>query len=1462
MRLMSKQQDTHEEDTRGLRHHASDQSIPHSLPLDHCPSRDKIKASITSTTSTGLSLPVLLPYPQLPSSFSSPASSRLSAPAPYNLVPKLFLSNPQDPPTASPNPSLRTVSDTPPLAHLTYLPANYAQKFKAHNSKPTHFEVATLERRFSPSLAHMKPSSAHETKASGDLSHWDGRGIQPLDMTSVVELTPAPQAPSPSTVLTTQLPALQTPPEKSTLSFFKRPIRMIREKKGLPAQLVMDPDPLSIRPNAAPLSPGLLRPPKLPNTRTLSDQSKPLASGQSTLPAIQKSPSFSSTGSKLNSLLTAAARTIRTGDSRILESFQSALPPRVVPDSELARMPPPMQSWTRNHPPISIKRIPVPPYKPVSDDPAAAQPSSHPAFRLSRTTSMERPKSAIRHSRNSSLPLSQAPPALQELSTPLLLHHEPTSRPLDLEPDHVETIDKISEVVDEEKAPLHVSPSLTGSALEVQPPPSAEDLPIIQPHPILMLEDSDCLDGTCDVSQGSAKEEEPSSHGQELFLMGTRSHRRASTMSYEDFRGLVSRAMGSPLTVNHRFKYRNSYLSQRESYESSQSLAAAAAGFLKEESDHDVAAQVSQKAAGRFLHSDARATSLQEAKRKSFESMPLPALPSPSSIPAAAAVVVVKEESLPKPAEPVLNITQGSRRPADVVESIRKRGRPWTMAVPGSFHGGKLEFPALVSLLTRPEEDIKRLDRQFPSPTRNASLSTRKTRHSYPLRLTPNLSPLEQLSRGLGFPHDAPPQTGKPLNIEIRPSAVGEIDCREKATSRLTPSLTSTPHNLMFGFRGEVYEVEKCEKAVDVRQSIKVPFDHDQESTVKSLLDYQSPLSRPSHAFVDETHDVTDVLVQTGDMHLGAGPGSYVQSEKEVDITEKDPLCGTEQKKQVFPRSELDLDDPAQPIELNEICLVGGGENAKEDFRASRLNLQRHPTQQEILVEPPSPRPSERNCSTEVEPEGLSMDRGSSEEESFGVMGDERMGGMELGCGPPKVINPETSLEMAASILGQPVPEVSKELWRGIERLHTLTGGRMMTMLEREEVLDSLFDPSVRRQNAPALLSTADAAVQTDPVVFAPPTEPFPLQPPSIIRKSSTRRIADALKKLISMKLEEPTESLVMDTSNLTRQYSSQSERSFVTASRTSVSSLQDDFRGHTAQQDHTPRTSRGTTPWSERRQAGLNERMSADLISSRRTAPHSIHLSHFSSPLRQPSYGLGEMHLGGLLSHHSSSPLTTSPILTETVLDALENALRAEERFQREKQHLQAVARRQSQTIESLLLDKEVLSLEVTRLTGLVELLTRDHNLLNERIDKAEEAFEKMPGIAKSHPPIISGFHSPDDTACYCTASGEPTLSNTATTAAAPRTGGRSMDQPSSDAMKRHQRVRHAETDDDGTMPVDSDHSADEDDDCDSLCDPEQSSIIQHAVVLFASPRSHPFTQNHSPIPGSYPLLPPVPTI
>lgn len=56
---------------------------------------------------------------------------------------------------------------------------------------------------------------------------------------------------------------------------------------------------------------------------------------------------------------------------------------------------------------------------------------------------------------------------------------------------------------------------------------------------------------------------------------------------------------------------------------------------------------------------------------------------------------------------------------------------------------------------------------------------------------------------------------------------------------------------------------------------------------------------------------------------------------------------------------------------------------------------------------------------------------------NIGSSENESMGGMESGYGLPKVINPEALLEMAASILGQPVPE---ELSRGFERLHASTG--------------------------------------------------------------------------------------------------------------------------------------------------------------------------------------------------------------------------------------------------------------------------------------------------------------------------------------------------------------------------------------------------------------------------------------
>ncbi|PLW34335.1 hypothetical protein PCANC_09642 [Puccinia coronata f. sp. avenae] len=1386
--------------------------------------------------------PPPLAYPQLPSAFGSPAQSDLAPSSAYllNLLPALSLSNPILKPHV-PSPPLPTNPDTPhPLSHLTYLPANYAQKFKSRHSKSAPLDSArpSPDRRSSPATHSLMSPSTQQTMASAtDMSHRpDGPGIVPNDI-PIVEPPPA------STALAhrqTTLPPL----EKSPLSFFKRPIRLIREKKGPPDPLLVDSNPLSFKTHEtnklAPLSPTLSRPSKLSyNTRAHSDHpSKTSPNPHTHLAPMQKVPSSLSTGSKLNSLLTAAARSIRTGDSRLFESFQSAISPRIPSDNEELQMPPPIQpTWTRTQTPPLLKRIPVPAYR-ISGD-IVKSPISP---RLTRTTSLERPKTATKHSRTSSLPHSQAPPAIK-LSTPQ--EHPRISRQ-DLDKDQCETIEKLSEPEVDNKS-AHVSPLPSQpEPTQIQVSPSDGQLRTstpqdpnlnIQPHPTLLLEgDSDGLDNQYSEPPQPTPAIEHPIHKPELYLSGARSHRSASTLSYEDFRGLVSRAMGSPLTINHRIKYRKSYMSQRESQASQLSLSPL--NDQKDErpphGDRDSVSAPVIEVNKRFLQRESSLASVHEAKRKSFECMPLPALPPPSA-----------HERIPP--------AKDNHAATAAVATIKKQARPWTMVIPGSFSGRK-ELPKLLPELKRKNHKEEKL---VASPSRKSPLAQRKTRHSYPLRLAPHFSPLEQVSIDLRF-LDPVSQTGKPLHLEIR--TAGELEYRDNLSSRTTPSLTPTPTNLMFGFRGEVYEVDKCEKPVDVRQSIKVPFDYDQEHEVKSLLDYQSLNTiRLSQAFGEEKQP-TDLAVEQHDKPAHSPGSNNPQFETEVAIPEQG-LDSQHVVSDLPPRIDLDLDDLAQSIELKEICLIGAaGEADKEDFRAGRL--QRRITQ-EILIEPPSPRLSERNCSTENIMETLSIDIGSSEDDSFRLPDDSLP--FEFGT-EPKIINPETSLEMAASILGQPVPEVSKEIWRGFERLHSMTEARFMESEGKElrEVLGRLFEPGTPTANP-----TTEVGVQTDPVAFASRNDHFVSQPPFIIRKDSTRRVADALKRL-SNKADQTIHSPSTDPlpRHLTR-HSFQSERGFAPVYRESIASLQDYAKSGGARMD-SPRTSAGgnnrtTTPWSERKQTGLNEISEFKRFSSKRTA-HSIHLSHFSSPLRQtPTL---ESHLG-LLSY---SPLTTSPILTETVLGALDNALRAEETFQREKQHLQSVARRQSQTIESLLLDKEILSLEVTRLTGLVELLTRDHNLLNERIDKAEEAFEKMPPAPPKNPPPTTvgdggggGYHSPDETASYCTAAADPIHK---TTTRVSLLADQKADQKRQHAAAGREQQQPLTETDDGVMGGDSEESSDddddddEDDDRDSLCDPEQDSVIQSAVILFASPRTQPFTHPkiHSPIPGSYPVLPSVP--
>ncbi|KAH9467460.1 hypothetical protein Pst134EA_011104 [Puccinia striiformis f. sp. tritici] len=1385
-----------------IRPRPSDQSSPsHTLPANLGPTSSNSTAGLVHHQH----LPPILPYPQLPASFSSPGPSSITAgpkktrsidltaklsylsltgasrPSPHLLpLPKASISNPiikpvsapQEPP-APPLLANRTNSDSFPLSHLTYLPANYAQKFKASH-KPVTLEIVSLG--YSPSYNPMKPSG-HETKASVDTTRREGRGLQPAG-TAAIQPAENQQAAA---------------VEKSTISFFKRPIRIMRDKKGPPNPLVVNADPSSIKTNEnikpTPLSPGSNRPSRTPNHKAHSDNISKLMNETSSLPMMQKGPSSSSTGSKLNSLLNAAARSIRTGDSRLFESFHHALSPRLAPESDKT-LPNPIQSWDLNqnstYSANSLKRIPVPRYN-ISEVINPSPLSSRPV----RATSFDRPKTATKHSRTASMPYSQAPFALQH-ATPL--HHPRISQQQDAE-DETETVEKLS--VEDEKAG-----QVANFAKEGPTQIAGESNVNIQVQPTLRVEvESNPLEissYSLESSQLAPAGGDPLSPTPELSLTGARAQRSSSTLSYEDFREMVSRAMGSPLTVNHTITHRNSCLSP------SNSISRQAVDVTHERAPDrsSVAKPVidTQQITGGFLQ---RNSSVQEEKRKSFQNMPLPALPNPSS-----------------------TVSARSQQPTGP-GNIKKQPRPWTMSVPGSF--GDCEVlkrlqPTFGTPLHDHQEEkfVKDANLQHApvtSSTLETSLPPRRIRHSYPLRLTPNPSPLEQVSNGRSFPHPVGQTgSGRPLLFKFETS--GEIGYRQNRSSRLTPCLTTPCTNLMFGFRGEVYEVDKCEKPSDIRQSVKASFDYDQEYAVKSLLDYRTSNPKLSEAFDQDDADL-------------------------------------------LPTIDLELDEMSQSIELKEICLIGSDHVDDVQDNLAANNQSQDLITQKISIERPSPRLSQRTCSAEHVLENLSIDRGSSEEDSFRLSDESK--GFELGS-EPKIINPETSLEMAASILGQPVPAVSKEIWKGFERIHSMSEGRFLESDGKEglDILARLFEPGTRHNAT----STNEAAVQTDPVAFTQRNDHFSLQPPFIIRRSSTRRVADALKKLAN-KTDQPDsyskENLPLIPTP--SRHSFQSEGFCASPSRAGYSSLQDFVK---ADQRDTPRTpGMNKQPWSERR----HDMSELRRFNTARPAVHSIHVSHYS-PLRQNT----SVESNRSLRCHS--PLTTSPILTETVLDALDNTLRAEETFQREKIHLQSIARRQSQTIENLLLDKEVLSLEVARLTGLVELLTRDHNLLNERIDKAEEAFEKIPCSASlkntCNQSTLSTSQSPDN--------------QTASTAETSTDNCKAQNETEKEEKSGLSNGILTETDD-GMMGGDSeyfeeeveveDDGDEEDDDRDSLCDPEQGSMI-HNHVIFNSPR-YPFvngisssntitsTNNHanknhqsSPItiPAPYPLLPTVPAV
>jgi hypothetical protein len=194
MRLITKQQLTQPStlvlQESAFRPHPSDQSNPLAAPTHNNSATGPIHHQ---------QLPPSLPYPQLPSAFTSTAPSSAHLPGlksqsidltvrpsrisltspsrPSAHLSKLSISNPiikpviipQDP-VAPPFLANRTASDSFPLSHLTYLPANYAQKLKPA-PHPTTLEYIKPDRRYSPSNKPMKPSGHGQSATPSALLH-------------------------------------------------------------------------------------------------------------------------------------------------------------------------------------------------------------------------------------------------------------------------------------------------------------------------------------------------------------------------------------------------------------------------------------------------------------------------------------------------------------------------------------------------------------------------------------------------------------------------------------------------------------------------------------------------------------------------------------------------------------------------------------------------------------------------------------------------------------------------------------------------------------------------------------------------------------------------------------------------------------------------------------------------------------------------------------------------------------------------------------------------------------------------------------------------------------------------------------------------------------------------------------------------------------------------------------------
>lgn len=302
--------------------------------------------------------------------------------------------------------------------------------------------------------------------------------------------------------------------EKAQKSFFKRPIRMKKDGKGPPPPLSMVTP--FLLPHSSPHQLGVSAahggPPQMKPRDDHSNSTKQSnLAGPKSKPAMMKS--------KSNPLLAAAAKSILSGDSKIFQSFQankgqSARP--VQGDAYLASRGL-YQPWASGEvplAPISPRRVPVPAYNLDDIYAKGGGGTDKASHRLNRTTSHDRhrlvrPGTAdSKHSRTSSLPYHQ----LVKLAPPLDAFAPSTDPLLSLQ-----EIDINITVHDEHPVRFNLCDDLVTNAHD---------------------------SGQEHVRVVGTESEDRAVQSLTSFALADPKKKRESTMSYEDFKDLVSKTLG------------------------------------------------------------------------------------------------------------------------------------------------------------------------------------------------------------------------------------------------------------------------------------------------------------------------------------------------------------------------------------------------------------------------------------------------------------------------------------------------------------------------------------------------------------------------------------------------------------------------------------------------------------------------------------------------------------------------------------------------------------------------------------------------------------------------------------------------------------------------------------------------------------------------------------------------------